>query len=72
MPMFKYRCRDCGHVYDELLKTSQEECPCPKCGGTGLRHYQGKCYFGKTGGSDGSSGGHSCSGGHCSTCSGCG
>ncbi|RMF10247.1 MAG: zinc ribbon domain-containing protein [Candidatus Neomarinimicrobiota bacterium] len=35
MPMFDYRCENCGHVFEELVWSSSvpdEEISCPKCG----------------------------------------
>ncbi|MDP2891818.1 MAG: zinc ribbon domain-containing protein [Bacillota bacterium] len=66
MPIFKYKCTSCGKVYEELQKSAQEKYPCPECGGEGIRHYQGKCYFGLKGSSS-----SSCEGKSCSTCNGC-
>lgn len=33
MPVFEYKCRDCGTVYDVLHKsnTNKEDVVCPKC-----------------------------------------
>ena len=35
MPIYEYRCRKCGNVFEEWVKTfdSPELEPCPKCGG---------------------------------------
>ncbi len=67
MPLLKYICEDCKHVFEEL--TSPDNKPkCPACGsGSTKRFYQGKCYFGGAG----HGGGGSCSGGGCSSCKGC-
>lgn len=35
MPMYEYRCRNCGHSFDELITSSSiadEDIECPKCG----------------------------------------
>jgi putative FmdB family regulatory protein len=35
MPMYDYRCKNCGEVFEELVfssNTSDEEIKCPKCG----------------------------------------
>lgn len=38
MPIYVYRCGNCGHEYDRLEKMSADtENECPKCGGTGKR-----------------------------------
>jgi putative FmdB family regulatory protein len=33
MPLYEYKCRDCGHVFEELVgKTVPDSMPlCPKC-----------------------------------------
>ena len=40
MPIYEYRCRKCGNVFEEWVKTfdSPELEPCPKCGGD-LKYY---------------------------------
>lgn len=64
MPLLKYICEDCKHVFEELT-TADKKPACPKCESANTsRYYQGKCYFGGKGGG--------CSGGSCSTCKGCG
>lgn len=63
MPLLKYICEDCKHVFEELT-TADKKPPCPKCASQNtVRHYQGKCYFGGHGGGG-------CSGGSCSACKG--
>lgn len=35
MPIFEYRCRNCNHMFEELVfssLTSDEDIICPKCG----------------------------------------
>jgi len=33
MPIFEYACSNCGHVFEKLLLTRQQEPPeCPRCG----------------------------------------
>jgi len=68
MPLLKFICEDCGHVFEEL--TSSDKKPaCPKCSSAKTsRYYQGKCYFGGTGGGGGGCGGGSCGCG-CGGCS---
>ncbi|MGI5848478.1 MAG: FmdB family zinc ribbon protein [Christensenellales bacterium] len=64
MPLLKYICESCGHVFEELIFGDKKPV-CPKCGSDTIkRYYQGKCYFG-----GGKSSG--CSGGNCSCCKGC-
>ena len=67
MPLLDFKCKDCGYIFDELVRSSEniDEVVCPKCAGKNLmRVYEGKCY-----GSIGTGGG-GCTG-HCATCSGC-
>jgi putative FmdB family regulatory protein len=68
MPLLKFRCEDCGNIFEELT-TADTKVACPKCASYNTkRHYQGKCNFGCLGGK----GGGGCSGGSCSCCGGCG
>ena len=66
MPLLKYVCEDCNHVFEEL--TSPDKKPaCPNCASDNTKRcYQGKCYF-----RGGGHGGDGCSGGNCSCCKGC-
>ena len=67
MPLLKYICEDCKHIFEELT-TADKKPACPHCAsGNTARNYQGKCYFGGSG-----KGGGGCSGGSCSSCKGCG
>ncbi|MCJ8500273.1 FmdB family zinc ribbon protein [Desulfatitalea alkaliphila] len=37
MPIFEYRCEDCGHCFEKLRMAGdeeQEKTTCPSCGGT--------------------------------------
>jgi putative FmdB family regulatory protein len=31
MPIFEYRCRTCGHAFEELVARADTKVPCPKC-----------------------------------------
>jgi putative FmdB family regulatory protein len=31
MPLFEYRCADCGVKFDELVSSADESVACPKC-----------------------------------------
>jgi len=31
MPVYEYKCDDCGKVYEELVFSSDEVVPCPDC-----------------------------------------
>jgi len=32
MPMYEFRRRECGAIFEELAKRADEEVECPKCG----------------------------------------
>ncbi len=68
MPVYDYRCMQCGHRFDMLRSVSaRDDVKCPKCGGDVARVYEGKwSSLGRVSG-----GGCSC-GGNCQGCSGCG
>lgn len=81
MPIYEYKCSDCGFEFEELVFSS-DECPeCPKCQSTNTGKLMSACKF-KAGGNDSigeaspsmpsmpSSGGgcSGCSGGNCSSC----
>lgn len=65
MPIYEYRCRKCGNVFEKWVKTfdSPELEPCPKCGGDAERimsntsfkleggGWFASCYGGKASGS---------------------
>lgn len=36
MPIHEYRCTQCGHEFEELLRTSRQKVACPQCGSTRL------------------------------------
>ena len=62
MPLLKFICKNCNHIFEELT-TADKLPPCPKCESTDVsRHYQGKCNFG------GHGGGGNCSDGSCCCC----
>ena len=69
MPMYDYKCAQCGHRFELLQSISfKGETVCPKCGGRVDRVYEGKWSVGKR-----ASGGGGCScGGNCQGCAGCG
>ena len=67
MPLLKFICEDCKHIFEELCSAGAKP-PCPVCASKNTaRHYQGKCYFG-----GGGKGGGGCSKGSCQGCAGCG
>lgn len=64
MPLYEYRCTNCGHRFEALRSiAARDSAVCEKCGAKVERVYQGKCAFGavKSGGC----------GGNCAGCSGC-
>ena len=80
MPIFEYKCDDCGREFEELVFDQDETPECPKCGSKKTAKLMSCCRF-KSGGADagaGESSGESasssssscasCSGGSCSTC----
>ena len=69
MPVYDYRCMQCGHRFDLLRSVSARDAvKCPKCGGDVARVYEGKwSSLGRISGG----GGCSC-GGNCQGCAGCG
>jgi putative FmdB family regulatory protein len=38
MPMYEYRCEECGNRYEELRRMSEadQDLSCPKCGSSGV------------------------------------
>lgn len=68
MPLLKFRCKDCGTVFDTLISTDKmHEVRCEDCQGEVVRAYEGACLFGMSGSSAGRGG--SCAG-NCGDCSG--
>ncbi len=71
MPIFDYRCDDCGSVYEILHKVREkaEDVVCPSCGSTHARKQMSApaVSMGGTSPSESSSGsfGNSCSNGMC-------
>ena len=62
MPFFTFRCPECGHKFEELMRSDQvKDAVCEKCGAKVERVWQGQFSFRKSG----------CSGGNCACCSGC-
>lgn len=70
MPLLKYRCKECGHVFDALVSVSRRnDVRCEQCEGEVERAYEGACLFGMAGSSAGR--GKACDG-DCGSCGGCG
>jgi putative FmdB family regulatory protein len=55
MPIYEFRCADCGHVFEELVLRSsdQEELACPKCAGRHVERVLSACCVGAAGGDGG-------------------
>ncbi len=64
MAFLELKCKKCGYVSEELVKSGEKYPPCKKCGGETEQVYSGKCYgIGKCT--------QGCSG-NCGSCGGCG
>lgn len=63
MPFIEFKCKACGHEFEELTKLGESP-KCPKCGGETEQKYSGKMWV-----NGGAKPSH-CSG-HCATCKGC-
>jgi putative FmdB family regulatory protein len=37
MPIYEYRCEDCGAAFEKLATAEAEETACPECGSDGVR-----------------------------------
>lgn len=73
MPLYEYRCTECGTEYEELVKNSAQAAPaCPKC--TSTRTEKKMSRFGNVSSSGDQSCAYapqgSCSSGSCSSCCG--
>ena len=79
MPIFEYKCQDCGAQFEELVAGRDDCPPCPECGSAKTGKLMSACCVraggalpdvdGPVGPSTTSSGGCSgCSGGDCSSC----
>ncbi|MDR2406344.1 MAG: zinc ribbon domain-containing protein [Deltaproteobacteria bacterium] len=77
MPLYEFKCRNCGNVYEELVFKSAYEVHCPKCGSADAEKLLSS-FRSRSGGGDGisdfssSSGGSPCGGCTASSCAGCG
>jgi putative FmdB family regulatory protein len=77
MPIYEYRCSDCGSKFEKLVSLSRanEQPACPKCSGSQTQKLLSTFAAVRGGGEDGgassmpSGGGCAgCSGGSCSSC----
>ena len=66
MPIFEYKCCDCGAKFEQLPKRADEKVICPKCGSTRLAKQFSTLGRVRVGGSSGDFGG-SCASGTCPT-----
>jgi len=58
LPIFEYRCKKCGHEFEDLVSVAERDEPrvCPACGATGAERLVSVFAARVTGGSGGSSG----------------
>jgi len=69
MPIFEYRCRDCGHDFQKLLFSQRSTVSCPACGSSTAE--KRPSVFGMSGVEKQVHGRSSCSGCHSGSCSSC-
>ncbi len=69
MPIFEYRCGDCGEAF-EFLQRGKDTPECPVCGSKNLKKLLSRFCSPVQGSTKGGNGGTctTCSGGTCSTC----
>lgn len=70
MPIFEYKCGDCGKRF-EFLQRGKDTPECPACGSKSLKKLLSRFNASVQGGTNGANGGASCTtcaGGTCSTC----
>lgn len=47
MPLFRFKCQDCGKEFEELVRSSTEKIVCPKCNGENIKkQFPNKFSFG--------------------------
>ena len=65
MPIHEFRCKSCGHVFEELLirSTDKDELECPKCGTSRVDQLMSSFACGTSSRAPSSGGGGGCSGG---------
>lgn len=79
MPIFEYRCADCGREFEEIVIGDPDTVTCPQCGSAKTGKLMSCCRFKSAGGGGGgeadsasasssSSSCAGCSGGNCATC----
>lgn len=59
MPMYEYRCQECGKLYEQLRRMSEADTnlECPQCGGKKVERQISACGFTGFASAGGSSGG---------------
>lgn len=72
MPIYEFRCEDCGEIFEELVFGGDlAGIKCKKCGSERVKKLMSACGFKSESGFVGSASGgacSSCAGGTCSTC----
>ncbi len=76
MPVYDYKCRKCGAVFEKFLRSlsAAVAITCEKCGSGKVEKLVTCCAISSGGKSEGTASSHSsnscgsCSGSHCSTC----
>ena len=43
MPIYEYKCRQCGHEFEELVFSPDETPPCPECGSGQVEKLMSAC-----------------------------
>ncbi len=64
MPIYEYRCKECGHVFSRLQRVgaSSEGVTCPRCGSTEVERLVSTFASSSSGASDTASSAPSCTG----------
>lgn len=70
MPLFDFKCNNCGRTFETLVRNCSEQVKCPDCGSDNINKLLSKFGFKSGSGFTSSSGGScgSCKGGSCSSC----
>lgn len=71
MPIYEFRCNECGTEFEELVFGSAAEVVCKKCQSNNIEKLMSAVSFKSSGGFTSASGGSgcsSCAGKSCSTC----
>ncbi len=66
MPIFEYKCNECGEEFEKLIMRKDAEIECPKCGAKNVK--KKFSIFGMRGVENTGSGCSSCSSSSCSSC----